>query len=99
MPRWSRPDGVQQPSAYRFPSPWTGLLSLTGLGRRFVVQSHGLRIRHVDWAPVSALLVRREVAAGIEWPDGDEAGFFRRLRAAGWRVLYVPEARAVHHER
>jgi GT2 family glycosyltransferase len=25
-------------------------------------------------------------------------GFCRRLRAAGWRVLYVPEARAVHHE-
>jgi GT2 family glycosyltransferase len=94
-----RPDGVQQPSAYRFPSAWTGLLSLVGLGRRFVVQSRGLRIRDVDWAPVAALLVRREAAAGVEWPDGDEAGFCRRLRAAGWRVLYVPDARAVHHER
>jgi GT2 family glycosyltransferase len=93
-----RPDGVQQPSAYRFPSPLTGLLSLVGLGRRFVVQSHGGRIRDVDWAPVSALLVRRDAAAGIEWPDGDEVGFFRCLRSAGWRVLYVPEARAVHHE-
>jgi GT2 family glycosyltransferase len=93
-----RPDGVQQPSAYRFPSPWTGLLSLIGLRRRFVVQSHGLRIRDVDWAPVSALLVRRDAAAGIEWADGDEVRFFRRLREAGWRVLYVPEARAVHHE-
>ena len=70
-----------------------------GLGRRFVVQSHGARVRDIDWAPVSALLVRREAAAGIAWPDGDEVGFFRRLRAAGWRVLYVPEARAVHHER
>jgi GT2 family glycosyltransferase len=47
---------------------------------------------------VSALLVRRDAAAGIEWPDGDEVGFFRRLRKAGWRLLYVPEARAVHHE-
>ena len=93
-----RPDGVQQPSAYRFPSPWTGLLSLVGLRRRFVVQSHGRRIRDVDWAPVSALLVRRDAAAGIEWADGDEVCFFRRLREAGWRVLYVPEARAVHHE-
>jgi GT2 family glycosyltransferase len=92
-----RPDGAQQPSAYRFPSPWTGLLSLVGL-RRFVVQSHGARIRDVDWAPVSALLLRREAAAGIEWTDGDEVRFFRSLRAAGWRVLYVPEARAVHHE-
>jgi N-acetylglucosaminyl-diphospho-decaprenol L-rhamnosyltransferase len=93
-----RPDGVQQPSAYRFPSPLTGLLSLVGLRRRFVVQSHGRRVRDVDWAPVSALLVRRDAAADIEWHDGDEVGFFRRLRAAGWRALYVPEARAVHHE-
>jgi N-acetylglucosaminyl-diphospho-decaprenol L-rhamnosyltransferase len=93
-----RPDGVQQPSAWRFPSPWTGLLSLIGL-RRFVVQSHGNRIREVDWAPAAALLVRREAAAGVDWRDGDEVGFCRRLRAGGWRVLYVPEARAVHHER
>ena len=92
-----RPDGVQRPSAYRFPSPWTRLLSLTGIGRRLVVQSHGTRVRDVDWAPVSALLVRREVAAGIDWPDGDEVSLFRRMRAAGWRALYVPEARAVHH--
>jgi N-acetylglucosaminyl-diphospho-decaprenol L-rhamnosyltransferase len=92
-----RPEGVLQPSAYRFPSPWTRLLSLVGLGRRFVVQSHGGRVREVDWAPVSALLVRRDAAAGIEWFEGDEVGFFRRLRGAGWRVLYVPEARAVHH--
>jgi GT2 family glycosyltransferase len=94
-----RPDGAQQPSAYRFPSLWTDLLSHLALGRRFVVQSHGRRVRDVDWAPVSALLVRRDAAAGIEWRDGDEVGFFRRLRGAGWRVLYVPDARAVHHGR
>jgi len=93
------PDGVQQPSAYRFPSPLTGLLSLVGLRRRFVVQSRGRRVRDVDWAPMSALLVRREVVAGIEWHDGDEVGLFRRLRAEGWHALYVPEARAVHHGR
>ncbi len=94
-----RPDGVQQPSAYRFPSPWTGLLSLVGLGRRFVVQSHGVAgPRRRLGAGVGAAGAARG-AAGIEWPDGDEVGFFRRLRAAGWRVLYVPEARAVHHER
>jgi GT2 family glycosyltransferase len=92
------PDGSQQPSAWRFPSPWTGLLSLVGLRGRFVVQSHGRRIRVVDWAPVSALLVRRDVAAEVDWLDGDEVGFCKRLKAAGWSVLYVPEARAVQHE-
>ena len=28
----------------------------------------------------------------------DEVDFCRRLRDAGWRVLYVPSAEAVHHE-
>jgi GT2 family glycosyltransferase len=93
------PDGEQQPSAWRFPSPWTGLLSVVGLRRRFVVQSRGERVREVDWAPAAALLVRREAAEQVGWLEGDEVGFCRRLRAAGRRVLYVPDARAVHHER
>lgn len=87
-----RPDGARQPSAWRFPSPWSRLL-----GRRFADQSRGGRIREVDWAPAAALLVRRDAAAGVDWSDA--VGLCRRLRASGWRVLYVPEARAVHHER
>lgn len=93
------PHGEQQPSAWRFPSPWTGLLSVVGLRRRFVVQSRGDRVREVDWAPAAALLVRRDAAEQVGWLDGDEVGFCRRLHAAGRRVLYVPDARAVHHER
>jgi N-acetylglucosaminyl-diphospho-decaprenol L-rhamnosyltransferase len=93
------PDGVQQPSAWRFPSAATALASLVGLRRRFVVQSHGPRVRDVDWAPAAALLVRREAAAAIGWHDADEVAFCRGLRNAGWRVLYVPEARAVSHDK
>jgi N-acetylglucosaminyl-diphospho-decaprenol L-rhamnosyltransferase len=91
-----QPDGTQQPSAWRFPSAATALLSLLGLKRR-LVQSRGSEIRDVDWAPAAALLVRREAAEAIDWIGGDEVDFCRRLHAAGWRVLYVPEARAVHH--
>jgi len=93
-----RPDGAQQPSAWRFPSVATALLSMLGLRRRLVVQSRGARVRDVDWAPPAALLVRRDAAAAVDWFGGDEIEFCRRLHAAGWRVLYVPEARAVHHE-
>jgi N-acetylglucosaminyl-diphospho-decaprenol L-rhamnosyltransferase len=92
------PDGVQQPSAWRFPSAWTTLATVVGLRRRFVVQSRGSRVRPVDWAPTAALLVRRDAAEEVGWLDGDEVDFCRRLRAAGKHVLYVPEARAVHHE-
>jgi N-acetylglucosaminyl-diphospho-decaprenol L-rhamnosyltransferase len=93
-----RPDGAQQPSAWRFPSPATALFSLVGLRARLVVQSHGCRVREVDWAPAAALLVRRDAAAGVEWMGADEVEFCRRLHSAGWRVLYVPDARAVHHD-
>jgi N-acetylglucosaminyl-diphospho-decaprenol L-rhamnosyltransferase len=93
------PDGVQQPSAWRFPSTWTALATVLGLRRRFVVQSRGGRVREVDWAPAAALLVRREAAEQVGWLDGDEVDFCRRLRSAGMHVLYVPEARAVNHHR
>jgi GT2 family glycosyltransferase len=93
-----QPDGTQQPSAWRFPSIGTTLLSVVGLKNRVVVQSHGPQIRGVDWAPAAALLVRRETAEAVGWIGPDEVEFCRRLHRAGWRVLYVPEARAVHHD-
>ena len=49
-------------------------------------------------------MVRRAAAAAIGWFDSDffvysdETDFQNRLHDAGWRVLYVPQARAVHHE-
>ena len=66
--------------------------------RRFLVQSRGDRVRDVNWAPAAALLVRRDAAAAVGWQGTDDMTFCRGLRDAGWRVLYVPEARAVHHE-
>jgi GT2 family glycosyltransferase len=99
-----RPDGVQQPSAWRFPTPWTALLTALWLHRSRVVQSRGDRIRRVDWSQSAALLVRREAAEAIGYFDpaffvySDEVDFCRRLDDAGWCTLYVPDARAVHHE-
>jgi N-acetylglucosaminyl-diphospho-decaprenol L-rhamnosyltransferase len=96
-------DGRPLPSAWRFPGVSTALLGAAGLYRRRVVQSHGSRVRAVDWAPPAALLVRRAAAASIGWFDprffiaADGADFCRRLADEGWRVLYVPDARAVHH--
>ena len=61
-------------------------------------------MREVDWCQSSALLVRREAAAQVDYLDpdffvySDEVDFARRLRDAGWRSVYVPGAVAVHHE-
>ena len=99
-----RPDGVQQPSAWRFPSPAAALLTALRLHRSRVVQSRGEATRRVDWAQSAAMLVRRDAAAEIGYfdPDffvySDEVDFCRRLADAGWHTLYVPDARAVHHE-
>jgi GT2 family glycosyltransferase len=99
-----RPDGVQQPSAWRFPSPRTALIGALFLHRRLTVQSTGTDVREVDWAQSAALLVDRAAAAEIGWFDpaffvySDEVDFCKRLRAAGRTVLYVPEAICKHHE-
>ena len=89
-----RPDGTRLPSAWRFPGPVSTALRALGLQQR-LVQSAGDRVRAVDWAPTAALLVRRDAAERVGWLRGGEAAFCRRLRDAGWRVLHVPEARAV----
>ncbi len=99
-----RPDGTPQPSAWRFPGPRAALYAALLLHRRHVVQSTGDGVREVDWAQSAALLVRSEAAQAIGWLDpaffvySDEVDFCKRLRDAGWSVLYVPRARAVHHE-
>jgi N-acetylglucosaminyl-diphospho-decaprenol L-rhamnosyltransferase len=99
-----RPDGTAQPCAWRFPSVATALAGTALLHRRYTVQSTGDAVRRVDWAQSSALLVRREAAEQVGWMDpaffvySDEVDFQRRLRDRGWHTLYVPAARAIHHE-
>ena len=50
------------------------------------------------------MLVRRDAAAGVGYLDpeffvySDETDFCKRLHDAGWQVLYVPAAEAVHHD-
>jgi N-acetylglucosaminyl-diphospho-decaprenol L-rhamnosyltransferase len=99
-----RPDGREQPSAWRFPAPLTALAGALLLHRIYTVQSGGSQTREVDWCQSAALLVRRDAAAQVDYLDADffvysdEVDFARRLRDAGWRSVYVPSAVAVHHE-
>jgi GT2 family glycosyltransferase len=102
--RLLRPDGHEQPSAWRFPTPPTALAGALLLHRIYTVQSGGSQTREVDWCQSAALLIRREAAAQVDYLDADffvysdEVDFARRLRTAGWRSVYVPSAVAVHHE-
>lgn len=99
-----RPDEQQQASAWRFPTPLTAFINALFLHKLFTVQSTGEKTRRVDWAQSAALMVRREAAAEIDFFDpaffvySDEVDFCKRLKDAGWHTLYVPSARAIHHE-
>jgi N-acetylglucosaminyl-diphospho-decaprenol L-rhamnosyltransferase len=98
------PGGEPQPCAWRLPGVGTALAGALFLHRLLTVQSRGERTRSVGWAQSSAMLVRREAAEQVGWLDpdffvySDETDFCRRLGDAGRRILYVPAARAVHHE-
>jgi N-acetylglucosaminyl-diphospho-decaprenol L-rhamnosyltransferase len=98
------PEGQAQPSAWRFPGPLTALASALFVHHWTTVQSTGEITKPVDWAQSAALLVRREAGSQIGWLDpqffvySDEVDFCKRLSDEGWETLYVPSARAIHHE-
>ncbi len=113
-PQLRYPDGSLQPSRYRFPTVWTALWESTPLGWRWphnpwarhyhCADCSPDREHEVDWLNGACLVVRRDV---LERVGAFDEGFFmyseeldlcRRARAAGWRVVYVPQAVVIHHE-
>jgi N-acetylglucosaminyl-diphospho-decaprenol L-rhamnosyltransferase len=98
------PDGDEVPCAWRLPSVATALAGAVFLHRSYTVESGGTATRPVGWVQSSAMLVRRRAAQQVGWfdPDffvySDETDFCKRLGDAGWRILYVPSARAIHHD-
>jgi N-acetylglucosaminyl-diphospho-decaprenol L-rhamnosyltransferase len=103
-PRLLDSGGRPVPCAWRFPGVGTALAGALFLHRWLTVQSKGGATRRVDWAQSSALLVRREAAAAVDFMDPaffvyyDECDFARRLAGAGWHSLFVPAASAIHHD-
>jgi GT2 family glycosyltransferase len=98
------PQGNPQPCAWRLPSVPTALAGALFLHRLLVTESGGSETRVVGWAQSSAMLVRRSAAEQVGYLDpaffvySDETDFCKRLGDAGFHTLYVPAARAIHHE-
>lgn len=99
------PDGSPSACAWRLPGVSTALAQALFVHKRFVTQSGGgPDTRAVGWVQSSAMLVRRSAAVQVEFLDpaffvySDETDFCKRLSDAGWRILHVPAARAIHHE-
>jgi N-acetylglucosaminyl-diphospho-decaprenol L-rhamnosyltransferase len=97
-------EGAPTPCAWRLPDAGWALAAAVFVHDRYAVQSRGDRVREVGWTQSSAMLVRRDAAAQVGWLDpdffvySDETDFCKRLHDAGWRILFVPAARAVHHD-
>lgn len=112
-PQLVHADGARQSTRRRFPTLATGFFESTwaqSLAPRAMLDHYYARdlsddaVSEVDWVVGAALLVRR---AAYEQVGGLDEGFFmyseeldwcRRLKAAGWRVVYFPAARIIHHE-
>jgi hypothetical protein len=105
-------DGGRQPSARMFPTLRDELFTLSGLAARYPASRLFARLdrrwadpeaaAEVDWLPGAFVFVRAEVFRGLGGFDErffmyyEEVDLCRRLRAAGWRIQYWPELKAMH---
>ena len=102
--RLTDPVGRPLASAWRLPGVGTALAGALLLHRTFVTQSGGGQTSPVGWTQSAAMLVRRSAAAEVGYLDpaffvySDETDLCKRLHEAGWRILHVPGAEAIHHE-
>lgn len=101
--------GELHPSCRFFPNPWNVFVSRSGLLRVFPwVQlvdppgHHDDVTRECDWVVGCYMLIRREVVAECGLFDPryflylEEVDFCRRVKRAGWKVVYFAETTVVH---
>jgi hypothetical protein len=105
-------DGTHQSTRRRFPTLWSALAETPAFarlrlpnvrGRYFVRDVSDDQTADIDWVQGSALMLRRSVYEQIGGMDegyfmfSEEVDLCKRARLAGWRVVYLGEARIVHH--
>lgn len=107
------PDGRIQSSRRRFPTLAIGMLESTWLQplapRRLLRHYYAQDLpddetAQVDWVMGASLLVRREAYEQVGGMDeayfmySEELDWCRRIKEAGWRIVYFPQAQVIHHE-
>jgi N-acetylglucosaminyl-diphospho-decaprenol L-rhamnosyltransferase len=102
-------DGVLQPCARSFPTPWKLFLLRTGLSRflassrRFddMAEDHA-SVRPCDWVPGCYYLIRRQVIDQIGLFDPryflyyEEVDHCLAAKRAGWDVVFYPDTTVIH---
>jgi N-acetylglucosaminyl-diphospho-decaprenol L-rhamnosyltransferase len=112
-PKLLNPDGAVQSSRRRFPTLATAILESTALQqwwrnnavlhRYYVLDQPDDAVQDVDWVVGACLLARRESFTKVGLLDetffmySEEMDWCYRLKKAGQRVVFLPDARVVHH--
>ena len=113
-PQLLHPDGRVQSSRRRFPAYATGFVESTILQRwlprhpllrRYYVEDvDDGQTQEVDWVVGACMMIRRRAFEEVGPLDerffmySEELDYAHRLKGVGWRVVYLPEARVIHHE-
>ena len=110
-PQLLNPDGSVQSSRRRFPTLATGFFESTWLQglvpgvlrRYYALDLPDDATAEVDWLTGACVMVPRAVYERVGGLDegyfmySEELDWCRRIVAAGWKVVYHPPARVIHH--
>jgi GT2 family glycosyltransferase len=112
-PQLLNPNGSIQSSRRRFPALATAFQESTILQQWFpdnavlrhyyVLDRPDGEIQEVDWVTGACLLARREAIEEVGLLDegffmySEELDWCRRAKERGWKVIYLPTAKVIHH--
>ncbi len=111
-PQTRNSNGTIQSTRRRFPTLVTAIFESTWLqpfaprrvlDRFYVTDVADDAVADVDWVQGSALIARREAYERVGGLDeryvmfSEEVDWCKRIKAVGWRVMYVGTARIIHY--
>jgi GT2 family glycosyltransferase len=106
------PDGSIQSSRRRFPSLWTGIFESTWLqpwapksllDDYYAADMPDDQVAEVDWLVGACLMARNEILIDVGPLDeayfmySEELDWCRRVKEAGWHIIFLPQAEVIHH--
>ncbi len=112
-PKFLNADGTLQGIGHRFPtlafavSEWSFFAAFfpdNPIRRHRVYgDSQGLEVQEIEATGGSCMMVRKEAAAKVGFLDegflmyAEETDWCKRIRNAGWKIFYVPQASITHY--
>lgn len=103
-------DGTPQVSAFNFPTPMTELINTSKIGvlgklwpSAVIPRPISSGREKVDWVAGASMMMKTEVLQQVGMMDEkyflyyEEVDFCRAVTGAGYRIIYEPASRVIHH--